>query len=118
MQFPTDCTDFDTVLLVILNILVALRVWEEQWLKKIEIFCDNYSVVTVLTSRTKNRTLAAIGCKIKFNAAVANIDHHTVHIPGRNNVVADLLFCWSLTNHSHKKLSQLMPVHKWLNVPT
>ena len=119
-QLPPEFSDFNIVHLEMLNILVALRVWGDQCSnQKIKIFCDYEAVLVVINSgKTKDRTLAAIARNIKFNAALANVDLHTVHIMGRNNVVADLLSRWHLTTNPYEKLFQLMPVHQWLEVPT
>ena len=120
-QLPPEFGDFNIVHLEMLNILVALRVWGDQWSnQKIKIVCDNEAMVAVINSgKTKDRTLAAIVRNIKFSAALANVDLHTVHIHimGRNNVVTDLSR-WHLTTNPYEKLFQLMPVHQWLEVPT
>ena len=77
-------------------------------------------MAVINSGKTKDRTLAVIARNIKFSAALANVDLHTVHIHimGRNNVVTDLLSRWHLTTNPYEKLFQLMPVHQWLEVPT
>ena len=54
--------DFSTVRLEMLNILVALHVWGNNWQgKQMVIHCDNQAVVVILNSgKTRDSTLAAI----------------------------------------------------------
>ena len=60
-----------------------------------KIFCDNEAVVTILNSgRTRDPFLAAIARNIFMSAAVSDIYLKIVHIPGKKNVVADLLSRW------------------------
>ena len=68
MQLPPEFCDFNIVHLEMLIILVARRVWGDQWSnQKLKISCDNEAVVAVLNSgQTKDRTLAAIAHNIKL----------------------------------------------------
>ena len=76
-----------------LNIVVALKIWAHQWaIKKIRIKCDNMAVVEVLlTGKTKNIMLATCARNIWMLTALFNISIHIEHIPGKCNVIADLL---------------------------
>ena len=102
-----------------LNVLVALRLWRNQWFnKKIQICCDNQASVEVLNSgRTRDRTLAAIARNIQLIAALSEIEIKVVHIPGKNNCVADLLSRWDNTHANYNKLQQILPAHRWIFVP-
>ena len=101
-----------------LNILVALRAWGSQWLhNRISISCDNEAVVHVLNSgKTRDLTLAAIARNIQLLLATYNIEITVVHIPGKSNIVTDLLSRWSAVNHPMNKLTQLIPNHTWVTL--
>ena len=100
LTLPLGYLDMNIAHLEILNI-VALRVWHQFWAnKKVAIACDNEAVVHVLnTGRTRDLTLAAIAHNIQFEAARDNIDLQVNHIPGKLNVVADLLSRWTTVAH-------------------
>ena len=61
LPLPLGYMDLNIVHLEMLNIWVALRVWNHSWAKsRICIACDNEAVVHVLNSgRTRDLTLAA-----------------------------------------------------------
>ena len=102
-----------------LNILVAIRTWGTGWSGKIVlIHCDNEAVVTVLTTgRTKDLTLAAIARNIWLGTAEYDISLKTVHIRGKDNIIADSLSRWFTSDsHKHKVLS-LMPNIIWDMIP-
>ena len=78
------------------------------------IACDNKAVVYVLnTGRTRDLTLAAIARNIQFEAVRNNIDLQVNHIPGKQNVVADLLSRWTTVAHPQIKLAEMLPTHQW-----
>ena len=78
-----------------LNILVALRLWQSSWQnKKIEIACDNKAAVIVLNTGKTRELLPetrVIARNIQLTAALHNIELKIVHVPGKMNKVADLL---------------------------
>ena len=104
--------------LEMLNILAALRVWQEPWRNsKISIACDNLAVVQVLNSgKTKDLTLAAIARNIQFQIATMNVDLKVTHIPRKVNVVADLLSRWNTRTNPNATLSQLLPSYQWVPI--
>ena len=118
LLFPWGTLNFQIAHLEMLNILAALRVWQSQWSNmKVEIACDNLAVVQVLTSgRTRDLTLAAIARNIQFQAALMNISLKFTHIPGKVNVLADLLSRWQTTPHAQQTLAQLLPNHIWVPI--
>ena len=82
--------NYSIVHLEMLNILVALKVWAHQWAnKKVRIKCDNMAVVEVF--KTKDVMLATCARNIWMLKALFNISIHIEYIPGKQNVVADLL---------------------------
>ena len=108
-QFP----DFNIVHLEMLNLLVAIRIWGDQWSsQKVVLYCDNQAVVSVLNNgKTHDLTLAAIVRNIKMQAAIKNISLYVVHMLDKNNVIADLPSRWSITSNRQEKLNNLLPNH-------
>ena len=106
---------FHIVQLEILNVLVAIRVWANQWKgKTIMIACDNQAVVLVInTGKTKDMILAAIAHNIAMEVALADINLRLIHIPGKNNIVSDSLSRYYMTNIK-KKAEQLLPQAAWV----
>ena len=117
-QIPLGYMDMLIVHLEMLNILAALRVWGEAWNNaKVAIACDNLAVVQVLNSgKTRDLTLAAIARNIQFQVATMNINLKVTHIPGKLNVIADLLSRWSSRPMANATLNHLLLVHTWVQV--
>ena len=103
-----------------LNILVAVRTWGKAWEgKTLLVHCDNAAVVSVLQSgATRDLTLAAIARNITMEIAKNDINLHTVHIPGKLNVVADCLSRWSLGPQYRDKLHSILPCPNWVISPS
>ena len=81
------------------------------------IACDNLAVVQVLNSgKTRDLTLASIARNIQFQVATMNINLKVIHIPGKVNVIADLLSRWGSRPMANATLCHLLPVHTWTNV--
>ena len=76
-----------------INILVALRLWVRDLNgKRLVIHCDNAAVVSILnTGKGQDSLLLAMARNVWLFAANSDIDLTLVHIPGKNNVIADLL---------------------------
>ena len=115
---PLGYLNYNIAHLEMLNILVALRVWNNCWAKsRIRIACDNEAVVHVLGSgRTRDLTLAAIARNIQLQLATWDINLQVIHIPGKDNQIADLLSRWNLVDNSQAKLLALLPHHQWVAV--
>ena len=118
LQIPLGYMDMSIVHLEMLNILAAVRVWGKAWRNtKVAIACDNLAVVQVLNSgKTRDLTLAAIARNIQFQVATMNINLKVTHIPGKVNVIADLLSRWGSRPMANATLCHLLPVHTWTNV--
>ena len=88
---PLGYMDFNIAHLEMLNILVALRVWNHCWAKtRIRIAHDNEAVVHVLNlGRTRDFTLAAIARNIQLQVATWDINIQVIHIAGKENHIAD-----------------------------
>ena len=107
---------FHIVQLEMLNVLVAVRVWANQWRgKTIVIACDNQAVVSVInTGKTKDVVLAAIARNIAMEVALADINLRLIHILGKHNVIADSLSRY-YTGDLHKaKVKNLLPQATWV----
>ena len=74
------------------------------------------SVVDVLTSgRTKDSVPALCARNIWLIAAIFNISICIEHIPGKNNVVADLLSRFKFDTASWQSLQQHVPTFMWIH---
>ena len=75
------------------NILLALRVWGNQWEHSIvKFYCDNLAVVQVVkTSKTNGPFLAACIHNIWLITATLDIEIQIEHVKCTNNTIADLL---------------------------
>ena len=104
--------------LEILNIVVALKVWAQYWAnKRIKVHCNNMAVVEVLRNgRARDNTLALLARNISLICAMFNIHITVLHIPGRSNVLVDLLSRWQFSSENHEALLQLLSNTIW--VPT
>ena len=118
LPIPLGYMDLNIVHLEMLNILVALRVWNSTWAKsKVCIACDNEAVVHVLNSgKTRDLTLAAIARKIQLQVATWDINLQVNHIAGKDNHIADLLSHWSLMGDPQVNLNRLLPQHQWVEI--
>ena len=116
IPLPLGYMDMNIVHLEMLNILVALRVWNMSWAKSIvRIACDNEAVVQVLNSgRTRDLTLVAIARNIQMQLATWDINLQVNHIAGKDNQIADLLSRWNLTEDPQVKLQKCLPQHQWV----
>ena len=97
---------FSIVHLEMWNVLIALRVWANEWNNCSSVIkCDNEAVVSVVNSGvTRDSALAAMARNIWLTTASHNIKASLVQIPGVNNECADLLFRWGITKCNFEKL--------------
>ena len=109
---------FHIVQLEMLNVLVAVRVWANEWRgKTIVIACDNQAVVSVInTGKTKDVVLATIARNIAMEVALADINLRLIHILGKNNIIADSLSRY-YTSDLHKNNVQSLVSHATWVVP-
>ena len=116
LPIPNDFHQYTIVHLEMLNIVVALKVWANQWSnKKLRIKCDNMAVVEVLTSgKTKDNILATCARNVWLLCAVFNISIHIEHIPGKQNVIADLLSRYKFDTKSWNVLTTHVPNAVWI----
>ena len=82
-----------------------------------EIYCDNLVVVSVLQSgKTKDPILATFSRNIFMFASKFDIFLKVSHVPGKHNIVADLLSRWDNSDKNRETLSLLVPQHQWVEV--
>ena len=76
--------------------LIAVRVWGRRLQGlKIQIYCDNESVVTVINSgRTKDNFMASCIREIWLEVSKYSYQLRAVHLPGEENRVPDWLSRW------------------------
>ena len=110
IKIPKNYENYSIVHLEMLNILVALRVWTQQWAtKKILLKCDNQAVVSVLNSgKTQDLALTSMARNISMMLAVNHIELQVVHILGSSNKIADLLSRWYITKNPDEPLQALV----------
>ena len=75
------------------NVLLALRVWGQEWRhSSVKIFCDNHSVVQVVrTGKTRDPFLTLCIRNIWLQTAVYDINLVIEHIADMDNRIADTL---------------------------
>ena len=76
-----------------LNIAVAVKTWAHLWQDKVVLVSyDNQSAVHVCQSgKTRDRFLNACLHALWLEAARFNVDLRVIHIPGKDNIIADAL---------------------------
>ena len=118
LPIPLGYKDYTIVHLEILNIVVALKIWDDYWQDKIiEIKCDNMAVVEVWESgRARDGILATCARKIWLLTSLFNIQLVVNHIPGIHNETADLLSRWQDTDNQFYVLSTLVPNYECMPV--
>ena len=91
--------NWSIVYLEMVNILLAVRLFNHQWAsKKVLIHCDNAAVMSVLKSgKTRDPYLGACARNVWYVAATSDIDLQYTHIRGIDNKEADALSRWQGT---------------------
>ena len=118
LPVPRGFMNWSIVHLEMVNILLAVRLFQAQWSgHKVLIRCDNEAVISVLRSgRTKDPYLGACARNIWYVSALANIDLQHVHIRGLDNGVADLLSHWKGSPCDISKLLSQIQDPVWVPV--
>ena len=104
--------------LEMVNILVAVKVFCNQWSSKcILMHCDNQAVVSVLQSgKARDPFLSACAHNIWLWAATHDIELRYVRVLGKYNRTADLLSRWSNSVRDKNELQMLVPGACWVPV--
>ena len=108
---------YNIVHLEMVNVVVALKVWGQQWANKcVRLYCDNQAVVEVLSSgKARDQILAMCTRNVWLLTATYNIDLLVSHIQGTKNNVANLLSRWRNTTEDVQKLYHLIESPVWVN---
>ena len=115
-----DHHQFSIVHFEMINVLLALRLWGADLAdSSIIIMCDNLAVVQVLNSgRGRDAILLAVSRNIWLELALHNIDLEMQHVPGTENVTADLLSRWAQKASPHLLLRKLVSAPQWYTPTT
>ena len=86
--------------LEMLAVLVGVRIWGKYCVgMKVQIFCDNEAVVTVInSSKTRDPFLATCIRELWLEVARNAFELRAIHLPGEENRVPDWLSRWDLEN--------------------
>ena len=97
-------TGFHITHFEMVNVLVCLKNWAQEWANKsVTLFVDNMAVVTVCnTGYTKDKFLASCIRNIWMVTAIHDIKLELRHIAGYKNKVADLLSRWNNSEMCNK----------------
>ena len=103
-----------------INLLVALNVWKEDWKGRcVKFLVDNMAVVNVCNSSfSRDSFLATCIRNIWMLTSVYDIKLVVTHIAGYCNTTADLLSRWEDSEANHNKLKQLISQRSWIFVPS
>ena len=83
----------------------------------IHIHCDNMAVVQVMCSgKCKDQSLATMNRNIWLECAINDIKLKVSHIPGKVNVVADMLSRWTGSDCQRTKLMSMISHPTWWTV--
>ena len=117
-KIPEQLRHLHIAALEMLNILVAIRLWANEWSGlSLKIHCDNQAVVSVLRcGKTRDPDLASISRNIFMLFAKYDVFLIVEHVAGKNNQLADLLSRWSDSPSDRANLRSLLPSHTWLQI--
>jgi hypothetical protein len=93
-EFPTlTNTAANMALLELFPIIVAAVIWGKEWSRKRILFhCDNMATVHIIKKgRSKTPIIMRLMRKLTLCAARYNFTVHSIHVPGRFNVISDCL---------------------------
>ena len=101
-----------------INLLVAIRLWGEEWQHQhVKFYVDNNLVVQIFnTGYTRDKVLAACIRNIWFYMSLWDISVQVNPIPGYQNKTADLLSRWNNSVEHHNRLNILVKESTWCTV--
>ena len=105
--------------LEMINIIVALNIWGSQWRHgKVLIKTDNMATVNIYNKGyTRDSILAKYARNIWLLTAKFDISLKVIHVPGKINIIADLLSRWSNSVSDQARLRSFIPQARWCEVP-
>ena len=113
-----DVNNLSIIHLEMLNVLVALRCWEERLANTVvDIWCDNLGVVQSLSHfRIRDPFLMACARNIWLVAARSNIEFNVKHISGKSNRIADILSRWYVGININNEEREFFMQCKWYSI--
>ena len=101
-----------------INIIIAIKLWGNEWVgQNVILYTDNEAVVTICNQGyTRDKVLATIARNIWLYMADKDISLQVLHLPGKDNVIADLLSRWGGVSGQISKLQQLVSNSQWCMV--
>ena len=116
LPIPYGLRQYYITHLDMINIVVAVKIWASHWAnKKIRIFSENMAVIQVLTTgKATDQMLATCARNSCLIAALNNIQFQFSHIPGKQNILADLLSRWHMVQNRTEKLNSLLSNYVWI----
>ena len=92
-QFPSSWTHVNIAIKELLPIVLSIRMWGDKLSNsRILFMTDNESVVHIVNSQTsKDSTLMQLVRQLVISTMSHNIHFRAKHLPGKHNVIADLL---------------------------
>jgi hypothetical protein len=74
-------------------VMVAVKIWGQYFCNsRLKIFCDNEAtVITINSGRVKDKRMLTLLREIAFSCAKYNMDIECIHLPGKQNTLADKL---------------------------
>ena len=119
VHLPSHIKESERIVIYeMINILIALRVWGNNWhSKRVTVHCDNHAVVDILDrNRTRDDLLGVILREIRMLQARVNVQLRVLHIMGEDNPIADCLSrvhmskCYQCINELQSKKVEQMEV--------
>ena len=106
VEFPQSILvqNYHITILEMFAVVLAARLWSKFFKgKRIQVFCDNLAVCSVInTGRSKCTILQACLRELTFLTAMAECEIRAVHLESQSNRIADHLSRWSLDDF-HKQ---------------
>jgi hypothetical protein len=86
-------------LLELYPIVVAAVIWGQEWIgKRIKFCCDNLATVQIINKRrSKSPMIMKLLRKLTWKSACDNFIITSVHVPGKENIIADSLSRFQVT---------------------
>ena len=111
VKFPDEILDkqYHITILEMLTILVSLKLWSRHFKgKRIQIFCDNLPVCTLITSgKTNCSILQCCLRELAFITAMNEFQVRPIHLDSRSNRISDHLSRWDFSECHQKQFFEL-----------
>ena len=110
-SFPENFkySKYNINILEIFSIIICLKLWGKFFCqKRIQVYCDNFSVVTVINSgKSKCEILQMCLREIAYIAATNQFEIRAIHLETNENRIADHLSRWNLSEGHRQQFYKL-----------